>query len=248
MLILIAQPRLAPRRLVAPIAQDGIERHEPESRQPRDHAPQARGAGARTRCRRRRRSSRRAARAAPDARTTRADRACGAGRRTSRRRRRRPASAGPLQIGLDELHALEPEAARGRRRRARATRASGRRRRSGDRRAPGRATSDRFRTRSRRSRASPGIARSSSRAKRAALGARAQRLQAVARRIAGKRRALVEAADGLGARVAGQPQIGNAVGASKRAPQPTHDQSAESAPAHAGQASSSRKSSTQKIA
>ena len=41
MLILIAQPGLASRRLVPPIAQDGIEGHDPKSRQPRDHPAEA---------------------------------------------------------------------------------------------------------------------------------------------------------------------------------------------------------------
>jgi len=47
---------------------------------------------------------------------------------------------------------------------------------------------------------------------RAAFGARVQRLQAVARRVAGKGRAIVEAADLVGAFVARQPEIRNAVG------------------------------------
>src|SRR5436309_12809195 len=41
-LILIAQPRVAPSRLAGAIAQDGVERHESETRQPRRRAPQAR--------------------------------------------------------------------------------------------------------------------------------------------------------------------------------------------------------------
>ena len=65
------------------------------------------------RCRRQARSSRPAAQAAPDARRTRAGQACDAGRRTSRRRRTSPPSkARLLQIGFDELHPIESETPR----------------------------------------------------------------------------------------------------------------------------------------
>ena len=87
MLVLIAQPRLAPRRLAA------VAQHR--DRTGRSGSPTAAAgaaaatASARTRCRRRRRSCRPAAPAARARRTPRAGPACDAARQTNRRRRTR---------------------------------------------------------------------------------------------------------------------------------------------------------------
>ena len=76
-----------------------------------------------------------------------------------------------------------------------------------------------------------------------------RRLKTVAGRIAGKRRVLVELAHRLGARVAGESQVGNAVWRVKRRAAAAACQVGPSRAAHAGQASSSRnRSIAQKIA
>ena len=128
MLILIAQPRLAPRRLVSRSSQHRIEWDEPESRKTRHDTAKPRGQRARTCCRRLARSSRPAAQVAPGARTRRADSGCGAAHPTSTRRRTRP----PCRPGC--CRSVSTNCTRGARsaapprRRARAPRVSNRRR------------------------------------------------------------------------------------------------------------------------
>ena len=100
-------------------------------------------------------------------------------------------------------------------------------------------------------RASPGIAAIEQPRELASFGARMKRVQAVARRVAGKRRVLVEAAHGLGARVAGRRRLGMPSGASKRAPQPataTNPAASVAAARRAGEQRRGSASIRQKIA
>ncbi len=115
-----------------------------------------------------------------------------------------------LEIGLDELHAIEPEAAR----RLGAERERRPRQIGADDHAIGARQEQAHLAGSASDLDDPRIAGNrpiDQARKRAALGTRPQRLQAVVRRIAWKWRALVEAPHRVGALVAGQSQGGNPV-------------------------------------
>ena len=115
-----------------------------------------------------------------------------------------------MEVGLDELHPVEPEAPRG----PGAEQERGARQVGADDQRSARA---RYRhiwpvpQPTSTIRASPGIGPIEQARELAPLGPRAKRVQAVARRIAGERGALVEPPHRLGARVAREPQVGNPV-------------------------------------
>jgi hypothetical protein len=132
------------------------------------------------------------------------------GRASSTRRAKAALQTGPPQIGLHELHAIDAEAPR----RRGAEQQRGAREVGAD--------DDAIRAREVEAHLAgaasdlgdPRVARNRAieQAREGAPpGARVQRLQVVARRVAGERRVLVEAAHFVGACVVGQPEVGNAV-------------------------------------
>jgi hypothetical protein len=210
MSILIAEPRLPPRRLVASISQNRVERDQAEPRQPGHEAPQPQ------------RDARERVVDPEHDRPTRSSELHQSGERGARIRRvvhdargidhveRARLQARLPQIGFHELYLAEAEAPC----RRRTEQQRGARQVGADDYAIGAGQVQAHLAGPASDLDDSGIAGDrviDQSGEHAAFGPRVKGAQVIARRVSRKRRLLVEAADGVGPSVAGKPQVGNPV-------------------------------------